>query len=149
MILLPHAPSSVGVARRRLGADLRAHGIPECLVADAILVLSELMSNAIRHADPLPGAQVRAAWTLTGGTLEIAVSDGGGQGSPHTEVPSVTSTGGRGLSIVEHLSSGWGVRTSESGSIVWATLPVVPNGAPKPNGTGQPRARRSRAVSNR
>ena len=116
-------------------------------MADAVLVLSELMSNAVRHADPLPGARVRAAWTLTRGTLEIAVSDGGGQGSPHTEVSSVTSIGGRGLGIVEHLSSGWGVRTSELSTTVWATLPIAPNGTPKPNGTGQPRSRRSPAAS--
>jgi len=155
-VLLPHAPSSVGVARRRLGADLRAHGVPENLVADAILVLSELMSNAIRHADALPGAQVRVTWTLTGGTLDIAVSDGGGHGQPHPEVPSTFSIGGRGLGIVEHLSSRWGVRSSELGTTVWATLTVAPNGAVnapngavKPSGNGQPRTRRSPAVRSR
>jgi anti-sigma regulatory factor (Ser/Thr protein kinase) len=147
--LLPHAPSSVGIARHGLDADLRAHGVPESLVADAILVLSELMSNAVRHADPLPGTQVRVAWTLTGGMLEIAVSDGGGQGRPHTEVPSPTSIGGRGLSIVEYLSSCWGVRTCEPGTTVWATLPVAPNGTPKPNGTSQPRTHRSPAARSR
>jgi anti-sigma regulatory factor (Ser/Thr protein kinase) len=150
MVLLPHAPSSVGTARRELGADLRTHGIPESLVADAILVLSELMSNAVRHADPLPGTRVRVAWTLTGGSLEIAVSDGGGRGRPHSEMPSVTSTSGRGLGIVEHLSSRWGVRTNEPvGSTVWATLPVTANGTPKPNRTAQPRARRSPPVRSR
>jgi len=148
-VSLPHAPSSVGIARHRLGADLRAHGIPESLVTDAILVLSELMSNAVRHADPLPGAQVRVAWTLSGGTLEIAVSDGGGRGSPHTEVPSVTSASGRGLGIVGHLSSHWGVRANGLGSTVWATMPVSLNGAPKTNGTGQPRGRRSPAARSR
>ena len=61
MLLLPHQPSSVGVARRQLGTDLRAHGIRESAVADASLVLSELLSNAIRHAHPLPGAQAAAA----------------------------------------------------------------------------------------
>lgn len=148
-VLLPHAPSSVGVARRRLGADLRAHGIPESLVADAILVLSELMSNAVRHADPLPGAQVRVAWTLTRGTLEIAVSDGGGRGRPQAEVSSVTSTSGRGLGIVEHLSSRWGVRGNGLGGTVWATLPVTPNGTPKTNGTGRPKIRPTPAVRSR
>jgi anti-sigma regulatory factor (Ser/Thr protein kinase) len=111
------------------------------VVADAILILSELMSNAVRHADPLPGARVRVAWTLTRGTLEIAVSDGGGQGSPHAEMSSGTSIGGRGLGIVDHLSSRWGVRTNGTGSTVWATLPVSPNGAPKPRARRWPPVR--------
>lgn len=148
-VLLPHAPSSVGAARRKLGADLRAHGIPESLVADAVLVLSELLSNAVRHADPLPGTQVRVSWRLTGGTLELAVSDGGGQGRPHPEVPSATSTSGRGLGIVERLSTRWGVRSNEHGCTVWAVLPVAPNGTPKPNGNGQPRPRRAAAARSR
>lgn len=108
MVLLPHAPASVGLARRRLGMDLRAHGMREAEVGDATLVLSELMSNAIRHARPLPEAQVQVTWKLNGGTLELAVSDGGGPTHPRIARPSLSSLGGRGLSIVDHLSSSWG-----------------------------------------
>jgi anti-sigma regulatory factor (Ser/Thr protein kinase) len=87
VVLLPHAPSSVGQARHRLGADLRAHGVAEPAIRDATLVLSELMSNAVRHGRPLPGTQMQVAWTLSDGTLELAVSDGGGPTRPRTERP--------------------------------------------------------------
>lgn len=93
VVLLPHAPSSVGQARHRLGADLRAYGVAEPAIRDATLVLSELMSNAVRHA------------------------------RPRTErPPSVSSLGGRGLGIVNRLSRRWGVRSDELGSTVWAVL---------------------------
>ena len=132
MVLLPHAPASVGLARRRLGTDLRAHGVPESEVCDATLVLSELLSNAIRHARPLPGAQVQVSWTLDGGTLELAVSDGGGPTHPRSARPSLSSLGGRGLSIVDHLSRSWGVRSDDQGTTVWAVLAAGPSPARRP-----------------
>jgi anti-sigma regulatory factor (Ser/Thr protein kinase) len=132
VVLLPHEPSSVGVARRTLGADLRAHGIVEPTVGDAALVLSELLSNSIRYAHPLPGAQIRVTWTLSGATVEVAVSDGGGPTRPHPVASSPSSVGGRGLSIVEHLSHSWGVRDDELGRTVWAELPAGKNGNGKP-----------------
>jgi anti-sigma regulatory factor (Ser/Thr protein kinase) len=132
VLLLPHQPSSVGVARRQLGTDLRAHGIRESAVADASLVLSELLSNAIRHAHPLPGAQVRVSWTLNGGSLEVMVSDGGGATRPRPVArPTLSSLGGRGLCIVDLLSRNWGVRDDDAGTTVWAVLPAsrAQNGA--------------------
>jgi anti-sigma regulatory factor (Ser/Thr protein kinase) len=123
VVLLPHAPSGVSQARHRLGADLRAHGVAEPAICDATLVLSELMSNAVRHARPLPGEQIRVAWALSNRTLELAVSDGGGPTEPRTgRPPSVSSLGGRGLGIVDHLSRCWGVRSDHLGTTVWAVL---------------------------
>jgi anti-sigma regulatory factor (Ser/Thr protein kinase) len=116
------------VARRRLGADLRAYGIAEPAVGDAALVLSELLSNSIRYAHPLPGAQIRVTWTLNGGTVQVAVSDGGGPTRPHPVPSSPSSVGGRGLSIVALLARRWGVRDDELGTTVWAELPASQNG---------------------
>jgi anti-sigma regulatory factor (Ser/Thr protein kinase) len=125
VVLLPHQPSSVGVARHQLCADLQAHGIRESAVSDASLVLSELLSNAIRHAHPLPGAQIRVSWTLNGGSLEVMVSDGGGATRPRPVVrPTLSSLGGRGLSIVDLLCRNWGVRDDNPGVTVWAVLPT-------------------------
>jgi anti-sigma regulatory factor (Ser/Thr protein kinase) len=142
VVLLPHAPSSVGQARHQLGADLRGHGVAEPAIRDATPVLSELMSNAVRHARPLPAAHIRLAWTLSDGALELAVSDGGGPTQPRTErPPSVSSLGGRGLGIVDHLSRRWGVRSGDLGTTVWAVLPA------RQDRSRSPRSRRALATS--
>ena len=129
-VLLPYAPASVATARWQLAADLREAGIAETAIGDAALVMSELLSNAIRHARPLPGACVRVAWELTGDSLEVSVEDGGATTRPRASHPSLSSLGGRGLAIVEHLSTNWGVKTSD-GTTVWAIL-EVPGPTPTP-----------------
>lgn len=121
-MLLPHAPSSVAVARQRLAADLAAAGIFESAVGDAVLVVSELMSNAIRHARPLPGASVQVAWALDDDEVEVAVSDGGAITRPMPAHATVSSLGGRGLDIVEFVAQAWGVRSDDAGLTVWAVL---------------------------
>ena len=124
MLLLPCLPASVALVRRRLTADLLATGIFDAAVFDAVLVVSELLSNAILHARPIPGAKLRVAWVLRGGTIEVAVSDGGGPTRPHNTHASVSALGGRGLGIVEYLSRTWGTRSDELGLTVWAVLPA-------------------------
>jgi len=124
VLMLPYTASSVGVARRRLIGDLTAAGVLETTACDAGLVLSELISNALRHATPLPDAIVRVAWRLDDDCLEIAVSDGGGPTVPAVNEPGHSAIGGRGLGIVDRLSLRWGVYTSQDGgeTTVWAEL---------------------------
>ena len=129
MVLLPHAPSSVADARWQLITDLRESGMLAAAVGDAALVMSELLSNAIRHARPLPGRMIRVAWTLSNGSLQVSVSDGGGPTRPRAGHPSLSSLGGRGLAIVDHLCSSWGIRSCDGGMTVWAELPA-PGGGP-------------------
>ncbi len=124
MVLLPCVPSSVAVARGRISAELRSAGLFAGCVADAALVLTELLSNAILHARPLPDARIRAAWVLSPASLEVLVSDGGSSTRPQVSWPSLSALGGRGLSIVDHLCSSWGVRADASGTTVWAVLPA-------------------------
>jgi anti-sigma regulatory factor (Ser/Thr protein kinase) len=124
VVLLPYAPASVAVARQHLTADLTAAGILDGAVGDAALVVSELFSNAILHARPLPGANVRVAWDLAEDVVEVAVSDGGGATRPHQANASLSSLGGRGLDIVEYLSRDWGVRSDDQGLTVWAAIPA-------------------------
>jgi anti-sigma regulatory factor (Ser/Thr protein kinase) len=127
-LLLPFTASSVGVARRRLIRDLTEAGVYEGTACDAGLVISELISNALRHASPLPGSVVKVSWTLLQDSVEVAVSDGGGPTAPAVNEPTSWSIGGRGLGIVSRLSLRWGVRGSEGGdepeTTVWAELPV-------------------------
>jgi anti-sigma regulatory factor (Ser/Thr protein kinase) len=124
VVLLPCQPASVAVARKKLTADLSAAGVFGQAVRDAALVISELLSNAIKHAWPLPGEQVEAAWMVDRGSVEVAVSDGGGPTRPRQDYPPMSALGGRGLGIVERLSDDWGIRTSDAGQTVWAVLPA-------------------------
>jgi len=136
VLLLPFTASSVGVARRRLIAELISAGIFEGSARDAALVLSELISNALRHASPLPGAKVKVAWILRRDSVEVAVSDGGGRTVPELAQPTASSVGGRGLGIVARLSRHWGVRSGDGEMTVWAELPAPHGGRARPGRAG-------------
>ncbi len=125
-VLVPHASVGVGTARRRLIAGLTARGLDDAVVDDAALVLSELLSNALKHAHPLPSGSVRAAWALRPDRfLVIEVTDGGGPTRPRRPSPSLTARGGRGLSIIDTLAADWGVHgTADDEVTVWALLPT-------------------------
>ena len=124
MLLLPFTASSVGVARRRLVSDLIAAGIYDSAICDIALVISELFSNALRHAAPLPGSTIRVAWRIDADSVQVSVSDGGGPTAPELGEPTQVATGGRGLRIVEKLSRRWGTSTGDEGTTVWAEVPV-------------------------
>jgi anti-sigma regulatory factor (Ser/Thr protein kinase) len=126
-VLVPHASTGVGAARHRLIADLTDRGVDAELVDDAALVLSELLSNALKHAHALPSGSVRAAWGLRDdkNLLAIEVTDGGGPTRPRRSSPSLTARGGRGLSIIDALAAEWGVRGAGDEVTVWAHLAVA------------------------
>ncbi|HEX4089243.1 MAG TPA: ATP-binding protein [Trebonia sp.] len=137
--MLPYTASSVGVARRRLLGDLSEAGVFEATACDAGLVLSELISNALRHATPLPGSVVRVAWWLGDDCLEIAVSDGGGPTVPAVNEPGHSAIGGRGLGIVDRLSLRWGVCAAPDGAgetTVWAELALSADKADEHSNAG-------------
>ncbi|MEU1538452.1 MULTISPECIES: ATP-binding protein [Streptomycetaceae] len=129
---LPHGPAGVAEARRRLRKELCAHGVADPAVDDAVLILSELLSNSCRHARPLGedapssgGSGIRAAWRIDeDGLLTVEVTDGGGPTRPLPASPSLTARGGRGLGIVRNLSLRWGVRDAPGEVTVWAMLAV-------------------------
>ncbi len=128
-VAVPHGPAGVGQARRRMRAQLRGGGVPEAVVDDAVLILSELLSNACRHGRPLGDAlagdgDVRAAWRADAtGRLTVEVTDGGGPTRPVPSTPSVTAHGGRGLNIITALAEDWGVRDNARGEVtVWVVV---------------------------
>jgi anti-sigma regulatory factor (Ser/Thr protein kinase) len=122
--LFPFTAATVGVARRRLISDLIAAGAQDSAICDAALVLSELLSNALRHGEPLPGGTLRVAWRLDQDSVLVCVADGGGTTRPELGQPTLATIGGRGLRIVEKLSRSWGASDGEDGTIVWAQVPI-------------------------
>ncbi|MFC8988178.1 ATP-binding protein [Streptomyces sp. SID9913] len=126
---VPHGPAGVGEARHRMRAQLRAGGVADSVIDDAVLILSELLSNACKHGRPLGDAlagdgDVRAAWRIDPcGRLVVEVTDGGGPTRPAPATPSVTARGGRGLNIITALADDWGVRDEVPGEVtVWVVL---------------------------
>ncbi|MFF0221776.1 ATP-binding protein [Streptomyces sp. NPDC004629] len=126
---VPHGPAGVGKARHRMREQLRGGGVSESVIDDAVLVLSELLSNACKHGRPLGDASVgdgdvRAAWRVDPrGRLIVEVTDGGGPTRPAPATPSVTAHGGRGLNIITALAADWGVRDDTRGEVtVWVVV---------------------------
>ncbi|WP_207922868.1 ATP-binding protein [Micromonospora sp. KC606] len=125
---VPHHATGTRLARHRL-ADELAEAVPAALLADLVAVLAELVGNAVRHADPLPGGVVRVAWRLrptpVGPSVSIRVTDGGAVARPLMRVASADAIDGRGLHIVSGLSSRWGVDRDGLGQSVWAEFDPV------------------------
>ena len=123
-------PARLTGVRRRVRDQLRAWGRPD-LADAAALCVTELLTNAIRHASPLSGRWLQVTWDLEDESVEIAVSDGGSTTLPRASRPALSALGGRGLAIVETLSQRWGVRSAGRGNTVWAIL-----AAPCPHANG-------------
>ena len=123
-VVLPHEVSAVADARRRLGVYLNRYRVARAASDDALLVLSELLSNAIRYAPPLPDGEVRAAWWIDKAGTHVEVTDGRGDTEPRrVSDPHPESIGGRGLAIVDVLTTGWNVRTAAHHRTVHAVIP--------------------------
>jgi CheY-like chemotaxis protein len=115
---LPRELSSVRQARRFVKEKLHEWGL-DSLLDDALLIVSELATNAMTHAKS--GCGVRLV--LTPSMLRIEVADAGG-GTPEPQPPSTTGESGRGVHLVAALTTAWGMEVIEGeGKLVWAELP--------------------------
>jgi anti-sigma regulatory factor (Ser/Thr protein kinase) len=121
---LPRSRQSVPRARAALHAVLGGWGVDQGALESAELVLSELVTNALRV--PVPSDRqvgVRIARAPADGLLRLEVSDAG-TGKPEVRFPGDEETGGRGLLLVEALAHRWGVEEGAGGTgkTVWAEL---------------------------
>ncbi|WP_405530903.1 SpoIIE family protein phosphatase [Streptomyces canus] len=106
-------PALVGEVRASAMRWLSDRGLDEAAFA-AELILSELMTNAIRH-----GAEPIRVRLLYGRTLICEVSDASNT-APHLRRAASTDEGGRGLFLVAQLSQSWGTRYLPEGKVIWA-----------------------------
>lgn len=121
---LPRSRRSVPRARALLHAVLGEWGVGQEVLESAELVLSELVTNALRVPVPV-GRQVgvRIARDAGEGLLRLEVSDAGG-GRPEVREPGEDETRGRGLLLVAALAHRWGweERAAGIGKTVFAEL---------------------------
>lgn len=113
---LPATPASVPEGRAFLNRTLNSW---ECAAAadDALLLLSETLTNAVQHAEGPLG--LRLCRTVTDLTVEVS------DRSPHLPQPRLASEdeeSGRGLFLVRTLADSWGVRPTDEGKTTWFTL---------------------------
>ncbi|WJD97114.1 ATP-binding protein [Streptomyces antimycoticus] len=120
-----YVPTPISVPRARQHATrLVAEWGHPALADDAALIVSELATNAVRHAR-IPGRLFRVQLTLTKSRLRIAVSDPRGERLPRPRHPSPRDRHGRGLLIVRALAARWGVRERTVGKEIWAELDLT------------------------
>ncbi|WP_406003168.1 ATP-binding protein [Streptomyces sp. NBC_00829] len=120
---LPHRSESAGTARRVTRAALAEWGMDKDTTEEIVLVVSELVTNAVEHALPPVALHLERS---TEGTVHVKVDDGG----PAAQEGAWATTGGqeehgRGGGIVALLATAHGTHSLPAGTAYWADLPVA------------------------
>jgi len=126
-VQLPAAGQAAALGRRFARETLSVWGIGH-LEEDTVLVVSELVGNAVRHAR-LAGSALGLRLEADGGRLRIEVTDSD-PCLPRPRVPDVDDESGYGFVLVDALSSRWGVRETPGGKAVWVELGTGPAAEP-------------------
>jgi anti-sigma regulatory factor (Ser/Thr protein kinase) len=115
---LPASASAARTGRAFVSAYCRRHHLPVRATEDAVLLTSELLSNAYLHA--------RSATVVSVGlldrTLRVEVADDS-ETQPEPPEAGPSATGGRGMRLIDTLAQRWGVRRHPGGKSVWFELP--------------------------
>ncbi|ODA71103.1 SpoIIE family protein phosphatase [Streptomyces sp. AVP053U2] len=110
---VPSDPAAVAEVRATIARKLSEWGLDE-LVFTTELILSELVTNAIRHG----GGPIEVR-VLRDRNLIVEVFDNSST-SPHLRYATMNDEGGRGLFLVAQMSERWGTRYLPTGKIIWA-----------------------------
>ncbi|MEY9490677.1 GAF domain-containing protein/PAS domain-containing protein/anti-sigma regulatory factor (Ser/Thr protein kinase) [Streptomyces calvus] len=114
---VPCDPSAVGAVRAEAARTLAAWGLEEeSFVTE--LIVSELVTNAVRHASPPIRLRL-----IRDRALICEVSDGSST-SPHLRRAATTDEGGRGLFLVAQFADRWGTRYTADGKVIWTEQPL-------------------------
>jgi anti-sigma regulatory factor (Ser/Thr protein kinase) len=122
------ASTSSRTAREFATSTLTSWGLDE-LVDDAVVIISELVTNAVRHGVPpyaaaAGGTPIKLSLVRQGRFLVLIVSDPS-DASPQVRPADDVCENGRGLHVIEALSRVWGwTPLPDTGKAVWAALPM-------------------------
>src|SRR6476661_1833877 len=126
-VRLATGPTAAAEARRRVRDAIRSWQVPVDLDA-ALLLTSELVTNAIRHEAGQGAQAVMLAIASSRGRLRVDVHDTSRSLPAVAEVPADAETG-RGLLLVATLSDEWGFYRTAAGKAVYFTLAFEPDNA--------------------
>jgi anti-sigma regulatory factor (Ser/Thr protein kinase) len=112
---LPPETTSPGVVRRALAARFGDHPDRD----DLLLCASEVVTNAVLHAN----TPFQVVVTLRAGRLRVSVRDGS-EAAPVRKNFAADAPTGRGLHLLDALSTAWGVDTEGPGKAVWFEFPA-------------------------
>lgn len=120
---LPPFLTAAGIARDFIAMQLRRFNRPK-LIDDAIVIVSEMVTNALEHAHA-QGATYFVVFDWNGGLIRIEVWDPL-HTRPELRPLNDDEEHGRGLHTIAALSEAWGSHVTENGKCVWAVLPQDP-----------------------
>src|SRR5439155_10621874 len=105
--LVAAEPAAIAQTRAKLAQSLLAAGADGACRDEALLLLSEVMSNAVRHGSR-EGDEIELLWTIGRGRLHVAVRDRArGVGVPVVLAAEAEREEGRGLRILDRLADSW------------------------------------------
>lgn len=119
----PAQPDTPGLARQNLDRALDTWGVPPDDRWPALMVVSELVTNAVEHAR----TPVLLNITMTDGGLLVEVQDESAD-EPRLRLSDDLSPRGHGLRVVQGLADRWSWMPAPGGKTVWATVPLSENG---------------------
>jgi serine/threonine-protein kinase RsbW len=118
---VPGGPHAAALARRLVEREL-AGRMPLDIVADACLLVTELVANGVRHGGATANRSLHLHLQGSGPGLHVEVFNADhARGRVAPRRPDITGGGGIGLHLVEELASRWGVRDASRTS-VWFEL---------------------------
>lgn len=112
-IRLPFELSTPSIARTKLAGFLTINRAAPEVIDDALIVISEMIANAVSHGVPTADGTVEISWTINGDLLELSVFDAGQGGSLKPIDFDEDSLSGRGLSIINRVADRWWVDMSK------------------------------------
>lgn len=124
---LPHDPSSVARARRAV--DGLEHALDEETVATVRLLISELVTNSVRHVRPKESGEIELYVAASPAAVRVEVADSGPGFATRPRVDDQDEGSGWGLHLVDALSNRWG--TERNGRMrIWFEVDCGGKGDP-------------------
>jgi anti-sigma regulatory factor (Ser/Thr protein kinase) len=121
----PPSPAAIADARRAIDEAL-GPALPASAKNDLRLIVSELVTNVVRHAGLHPDQELQLRGLVGEGRLRVEVSDPGRGFEPDVS-PSSDRASGWGLYILDQLAHRWGTVRNEP-NVVWFELDLVDDG---------------------